>query len=182
MVITAHHQVLIIGGGTAGITVAARLKQAGIHDIGLLDPATTHYYQPLWTLVGGGRAPVEESARPERSVMPKGVTWIRERAEDIDPDEQTVSTDRRSRIGYVRLIVCPGIQLDWHKVPGMAEGINTLQISSNYRYNLAPKTWELIHGMREARRSGGRGSGRPSKCASSQEALSETTPTTVHRR
>lgn len=148
MVTTAHHQVLIVGGGTAGISVAARLKQAGIHDIGLLDPATTHYYQPLWTLVGGGRAPVEKSARPERSVMPKGVTWIQERAEDIDPDEQTVSTDRRSRIGYDRLIVCPGIQLDWHKVPGMAEGINTPQISSNYRHDLAPKTWELIHTMR----------------------------------
>ncbi|MGW0582413.1 hypothetical protein ACWD25_42275, partial [Streptomyces sp. NPDC002920] len=59
MSITAHHQVLIIGGGTAGISVAARLQRAGIRDIGIVEPAITHYYQPLWTLVGGGRAPVE---------------------------------------------------------------------------------------------------------------------------
>jgi sulfide:quinone oxidoreductase len=111
MATSSHHRVLIVGGGTAGISVAARLRHAGVRDIGLIEPAATHYYQPLWTLVGGGRAPIEASARPQQSVIPKRVSWIRERAEGIDPDEQTVSTDRGSRIGYDRLIVCPGIQL-----------------------------------------------------------------------
>ena len=46
-----HHQILIVGGGTAGITVAARLRRAGIRDIALLEPSETHWYQPLWTLV-----------------------------------------------------------------------------------------------------------------------------------
>jgi sulfide:quinone oxidoreductase len=148
MATAAHHQVLIVGGGTAGISVAARLRHAGIRDIGLLDPATTHYYQPLWTLVGGGRAPIKESARPQQSVMPEGVTWIRERAGHIDPDAQTVSTDRGHTIGYERLVVCPGIQLDWTKIPGMADAITTPHTSSNYSYDLAPKTWELIRSMR----------------------------------
>lgn len=145
---TAHHQVLIVGGGTAGISVAARLRHAGIRDIGLLDPSATHYYQPLWTLAGGGRAPIEESARPLQSVMPTGVTWIRERAEHIDPDAQTVSTSCGRSIGYDRLVVCPGIQLDWTKVPGMADAITRPHTSSNYSYDLAPKTWELIRSMR----------------------------------
>jgi sulfide:quinone oxidoreductase len=145
---TAHHQVLIVGGGTAGISVAARLRHAGIRDIGLLDPSATHYYQPLWTLAGGGRAPIEKSARPLQSVMPTGVTWIRERAEHIDPDAQTVSTNRGRSIGYDRLVVCPGIQLDWTKVPGMADAITRPHTSSNYSYDLAPKTWELIRSMR----------------------------------
>jgi sulfide:quinone oxidoreductase len=148
MATTAHHQVLLVGGGTAGITVAARLRRAGIRDIGLLDPATTHYYQPLWTLVGGGRAPIKESARPQRSVMPEGVTWIRERAERIDPDAQTVSTGRSRTIGYDHLVVCPGIELDWATIPGMADAITMPHTSSNYTYDLAPKTWELVRSLR----------------------------------
>lgn len=148
---TAHainHKVLIIGGGSAGISVAARLRHAGVEDIGLLDPATTHYYQPLWTLVGGGCAPAKESARPQASVMPKGVSWVKDRAEAIDPDQRTVSTGGGATVTYDHLIVCPGIQLDWGKVPGMADAIATPAVSSNYTYDLAPKTWELIRGMR----------------------------------
>jgi sulfide:quinone oxidoreductase len=148
MAATAHHRVLIVGGGTAGITVAARLRRAGIGDIGLIDPATTHYYQPLWTLAGGGRAPLEKSARPQQSVMPAGVTWLRERADSIDPDAQTLSTDRGHRIGYDQLVVCPGIQLDWARIPGMADAITMPHTSSIYRYDLVPKTWDLIRSTR----------------------------------
>lgn len=144
---STHHKVLIVGGGSAGISVAARLKHAGVDDIALIDPATTHYYQPLWTLVGGGRAPLDKSGRPQASVMPKGVHWIRERAQDIDPDAQTVTTEQGS-YGYDQLVVCPGIQLDWGKVSGMADGLSTPFVSSNYTKELAPKTWELIQATR----------------------------------
>jgi sulfide:quinone oxidoreductase len=170
MATSAHHRVLIVGGGTAGISVAARLRHAGIRDIGLIEPAATHYYQPLWTLVGGGRAPIEASARPQQSVIPKGVGWIRERAKGIDPDEQTVSTDRGSRIGYDRLIVCPGIQLDWNTVPGMADAITAPHTSSNYRYDLAPKTWDLIRSMRSGTAVFTMPSG-PIKCAGAPQKI-----------
>jgi glycine/D-amino acid oxidase-like deaminating enzyme len=50
-----HHEILIIGGGNAGLSVAARLRNAGRTDIGLIEPSEQHYYQPLWTLVGGRR-------------------------------------------------------------------------------------------------------------------------------
>ena len=148
MATTVHHLVLIVGGGTAGISVAARLRRAGVRDVALLDPAATHYYQPLWTLVGGGRASIKESARPERSVMPADVTWIPERADGIDPDAQTVSTDRGHTIGYGQLVVCPGIQLDWATIPGVAAAITMPHTSSNYRHDLAPKTWDLIRATR----------------------------------
>jgi 2-polyprenyl-6-methoxyphenol hydroxylase-like FAD-dependent oxidoreductase len=44
---------LIIGGGTAGITVAASLKRhgSGAIDIAVVEPSDTHYYQPAFTLV-----------------------------------------------------------------------------------------------------------------------------------
>jgi len=145
---TIHHRILIVGGGSAGISVAARLRRSGMDDVAVLDPADTHYYQPLWTLVGGGRAPVKESARPQASVMPRGVAWIKDRAEHIDPDNQLVTAASGARLGYDYLVVCPGIQLDWSTVSGMADALDTPAVSSNYTYDLAPKTWEGIRQLR----------------------------------
>src|SRR5699024_12626016 len=120
-----HHRVLIVGGGSGGISVAARLRHAGMTDVGLIDPANTHYYQPLWTLVGGGRASVGETARAEATVMPPGVAGIKDAAQQIDPDEQTVRTASGIRVSYEYLVVCPGNQLDWTAIPGMAEALAT---------------------------------------------------------
>jgi len=52
---SARHQVLIVGGGSAGITVAAILKRRapGV-DIAIVEPSPDHYYQPALTLVGAG--------------------------------------------------------------------------------------------------------------------------------
>ncbi len=122
---TISHQVAVIGGGNAGISVAARLRRAGLTDVGIIEPAETHYYQPLWTLVGGGCAPATESRRSEASVMPQGVAWIKDRAEQIDPEAQTVTTESGTHVRYDHLVVCPGIQLDWSAIPGMAESLDT---------------------------------------------------------
>jgi len=144
----ARHQVLIVGGGTAGITVAARLRRAGVTDIAVVEPSGSHYYQPLFTLVGGGRAPASETVRPEASVMPKSVVWIREAAVGIDPDGQAVTTESGRVVGYDYLVVAPGIQLDFGKVPGLTEALGQRGVSSNYRPDLPPRTWELIRDLR----------------------------------
>lgn len=143
-----HHEVLIIGGGTAGTTVAARLRKAGMADVGLIEPSDTHHYQPLWTLVGGGRATLHETARPQASVTPPGVAWIKGRANHVDPDEKVVSLDCGAQVSYDYLVLAPGIQLDWDGVPGMAAALETPQVSSNYRPEMAPKTWDRIRGLR----------------------------------
>ena len=143
-----HHKILIIGGGTAGISVAARLRRAGEDDVCVLDPAAKHYYQPLWTLVGGGLAPARESERSEASVMPAGVAWVKDAAVAVDPDEQLVTTRSGATIAYDYLVVCPGIKLDWQRTPGLADTLGTNGVSSNYRFDLAPKTWEFIRSTR----------------------------------
>lgn len=143
-----HLRIVIIGGGSAGISVAARLRRAGERDIGVLDPSERHYYQPLWTLVGGGRAPLKESVRPQRSVMPKGVRWIRRAAVAVDPEAQEVTLDDGGVVSYDHLVVCPGIQLDWDRVPGLEDGLGKDGLSSNYLPHTAPETWRFIRRTR----------------------------------
>jgi sulfide:quinone oxidoreductase len=138
------HQIVIIGGGTGGITVAARLKKAGVADVALIEPADTHYYQPLWTLVGGGRAKAPESARSMSSVIPAGVTWIKDSVVSVDPDAHTVTTAGGRVVGYDRLVVSAGIQLDWEGIPGLPEALGKDGVSSNYQYDLAPITWQNV--------------------------------------
>lgn len=121
-----HFQVLIVGGGTAGITVAARLRRAGVTDIAVLEPADVHWYQPLWTLVGGGRAPLGVTRRPEATVIPRQVCWIREAATAVDPEARTVTTAAHRVIGYDHLVMAPGLQLDWDATPASTPPSDTV--------------------------------------------------------
>src|ERR1017187_7006198 len=89
---TMHHRIVIIGGGSAGISVAARLRRAGEEDVAVIEPAGLHYYQPLWPLVGGGVLPVARSRRLDLTVMPKVVRWVQDGAAEIDPDARIVVT------------------------------------------------------------------------------------------
>ena len=143
-----HHRVVIVGGGSAGIMVAARLRRAGVDDVAVVEPSDAHYYQPLWTLVGGGRAPAKSSVRAEAQVMPDGVSWVRDAAVGVDPDEQTVSLASGHDLRYDYLVVAPGLQLDFDKVDGLPEALGARGVSSNYRFDLAPRTWEFISRMR----------------------------------
>ncbi len=145
---TRRHQIAIIGGGSAGISVAARLRGAGKTDIALIEPSSTHYYQPAWTLVGGGAYPAEATARPMNRVIPNGVRWIKDRVESIDPNRQTLTTAASGEIGYEYLVAAPGIQLDWDRIPGLRDALDTPFASSNYDYGLASKTWQCLQQMR----------------------------------
>lgn len=142
-----HHEVVIVGGGIAGITVAARLRRAGAGDVAVIEPSASHYYQPLWTLVGGGLARAASTVRPQASVMPGGVTWVRDAAASVDPAAQTVTTASGRVLGYGYLVVAPGIQLDFDKVSGVAETLGQRGVASNYRFDLAPRMWDFIRGM-----------------------------------
>lgn len=167
---TEHHKIVVIGGGTAGITVAARLRRAGETDIAVIDPASEHYYQPLWTLVGGGRATIGQTVRKQADVMPKGVTWLRQAATSVDPDTKKVSLNDGRTVTYDFLVVSPGIQLDWHKIPGLSDTLGKDGVSSNYLPELAPRTWDFIRTMRAGTAVFGMPSG-PIKCAGAPQKI-----------
>ncbi len=139
-----HHRFVIVGGGAGGVSVAARLVRAGEDDVAIVEPSGTHYYQPLWTLVGAGVVDAARTARSQARVMPRGVRWLQDAAADIDPDSHVVTTLTGARFSYDFLVVAVGLQLDWDATPGLPEALVDGHVTSNYAYDLAPRTYRLL--------------------------------------
>lgn len=141
----SHYQVLVVGGGTAGITVAARLRRRDKRlSMAIVEPSTKHYYQPLWTLVGAGVFPKEQSERAESAFIPKHTDWIQESIAEFRPQENCVVTNTGRRIGYDYLVVALGIQIDWGKIKGLEEGLGQGGVCSNYAYRHVDYTWQCL--------------------------------------
>ena len=150
--IDARHDVVIVGAGAAGIAVASSLlgRDASL-DIAIIDPADIHYYQPGWTLVGGGVFEASDTVRTLSSVLPAKVHWIKAAVAAFEPERNVVVLEGCRVIEYKRLIVCPGLKLDWHKVEGLVDTLGKHGVTSNYRFDLAPYTWQLVQQMKEGR-------------------------------
>ena len=148
----AKYDIVIIGGGAAGISVASSLiaRRSGL-EIAVIDPADIHYYQPGWTMVGGGVFEASTTAQTMGSLIPKGVHWIKAAVAAFEPQDDAVILDGCRVVKYDRLIVCPGLKLDWNRVEGLVETLGRNGVTSNYRYDLAPYTWELVSSMREGK-------------------------------
>jgi sulfide:quinone oxidoreductase len=144
-----RHEIVVIGGGNGGISVAARLCRAlRSPDIAIIEPSDKHYYQPLWTLVGGGVFPKKRSEHSEASVIPPGATWIRDSVAEVQPDKDLLVLASGKTVGYDFLVVAPGIQIDWGKVKGLTESLGKDGVCSNYSYDYVNKTWEFIKGFK----------------------------------
>ncbi|NJB71328.1 sulfide:quinone oxidoreductase [Saonia flava] len=138
-----HHQIVIIGGGTAGIMVAAQMQKKHKNlDIAIIEPSDTHYYQPAWTLVGAGTYDFKKTARPMENLIPKGVTWIKDYANGFEPEKNSVSTKSRGNITYDYLVVAPGLVMDLSLIEGLPEALGKGVVCSNYTD--PEHTWDVI--------------------------------------
>lgn len=107
-----HYQIVIIGGGTAGVTVASRLlrKNQNLKEkIAIIDPADHHYYQPLWTLVGAGVSSLKSSRKDMESVIPEGANWIKQAVSSFQPENNSVILGDNTVVYYDFLVVAPGL-------------------------------------------------------------------------
>jgi sulfide:quinone oxidoreductase len=146
------HDIVIVGGGTAGLTVAARLKKANKSlDVAVIEPSEKHYYQPLWTLVGGGVYDRSITERNESDYMPDGVSWIKDSVSALDPETNTLTIGSGITVAYSYLVMAAGIQLDWEKIDGLVETIGRNGVCSNYTYDLVPYTWETLRALKGGR-------------------------------
>src|SRR5680860_746993 len=139
----SHYQIIIIGGGTAGIMTAAQLiKQKNIKDVAIIEPANIHYYQPAWTLVGAGTYDYDKTGRPMAEVIPKPAKWIMDEATGLDPENNIVHTSVSGDLTYDYLVVAPGLVYDFSLVPGLGEAMDKGVVCSNYT---DPRhTWNVI--------------------------------------
>ncbi|MEO1258166.1 MAG: FAD/NAD(P)-binding oxidoreductase [Bacteroidota bacterium] len=140
-----HHQIIIVGGGNAGLSIASQLLLKNNKlDIGIIEPSEKHYYQPAWTLVGGGAFDVEDTVRDEIDFIPKNAKWIKDAVQSFDPDNNKLACQSGQTYSYDYLIVVPGIQLDWGKIKGLKETLGKNGVTSNYLFEFAPYTWECL--------------------------------------
>lgn len=141
--------IVVVGAGAAGVAVCSSiLARKPDVNIAVIDPADIHYYQPGWTMVGAGVFTPEQTVKTLSSLIPKGVTWIKNAVSAFEPDKNCVLLDGCHTVSYKHLIVCPGLKLDWHNIEGLSETLGKNGVTSNYRFDLAPYTWELVQGLR----------------------------------
>lgn len=147
---SVHHQVVVVGGGTGGITVAARLLRGWFNrtEVAIIEPSEDHYYQPLWTLVGAGAARREQTVKPEAAVIPRRAKWIRDYVQEFHPDENYLVTRIGTKVSYDYLVVAAGIQVNWHQVKGLKESIGRDGVCSNYTFETVNSTWEAIRNFK----------------------------------
>ena len=84
----------------------------------MIDPADIHYYQPGWTMVGGGIFEASDTAKTMGGLIPQGVHWIKAAVAAFEPKDSAVILDGCRVVKYDRLVVCPGLKLDWDAVEG----------------------------------------------------------------
>lgn len=144
----SKNSVVIVGGGAGGLSVAScLLNHVASLDVTVVEPSEFHYYQPAWTLVGGGSYNAADTRRAEADVMPHQVKWVRSRVAAFEPENDSVVLADGSRLRYEYLVVAAGIQLDWGKIDGLEQTLGRNGVTSNYRFDLAPYTWECIRGL-----------------------------------
>lgn len=144
-----QHQVIIVGGGNAGISTASQLfRKNSKLDIAIIEPSEKHYYQPAWTLVGAGVFNMKNTIHNEADVMPEKATWLKQKVVSFQPEANTITLDNGDTAGYEYLIVAPGIQLNWGEIKGLKETLGKNSVCSNYSVDNVPYTWECIRNFK----------------------------------
>nr|XP_050861130.1 sulfide:quinone oxidoreductase, mitochondrial [Vespula vulgaris]XP_050861140.1 sulfide:quinone oxidoreductase, mitochondrial [Vespula vulgaris] len=146
-----HHscKILVVGGGTGGCTMAAKFarKLKGSSDqIIIVEPKEVHYYQPLFTLVGGGIGSYNYSKKPMKSVLPQNAKWIKDSVLDFDPENSQITTNNGDIVQYDILIVALGLQINWDQLPGLKDGLQNVesQVCSIYGSDTVPYVFNKI--------------------------------------
>lgn len=149
---TKHFEIVVVGGGAGGIAAAASLlaRDKRLH-LAIIDPADKHYYQPGWTMVGGGVFQPITTGRPMSSVIPAGATWIKQAVTAFDPDNNSVVLDDDTTLHYDRMVVAPGLKLHWEGVEGLKDTLGKNGVTSNYTYETASYTWKLVQELKSGK-------------------------------
>ena len=149
---SAIFDVVVAGGGAAGIGLAASLQARDSSlNIAIIEPSEVHYYQPSWTLVGGGAFKVNDSRRATKDLIPSGVKWIKDEITGFNPDANEVLVQKGSPVKYKHLAIATGIKSNWDAIPGLKETLGKNGVTSNYSFEYSPYTWELVKNLKSGK-------------------------------
>lgn len=151
----AKGKIVIVGGGAAGISMAARLKRwLDDPDITLIDASDRHFYQPGFTLIASGVYEPDEVWRKQEECMPSGIKWVKDEVVAVNPEKNHVTTAKSGKIDYDFLVLTPGLQINWEKVEGITrETLGAGNAHCIYDFEGAQKTWKA---MQEFGKTGGK--------------------------
>ncbi|OLT52444.1 NAD(P)/FAD-dependent oxidoreductase [Cellulosimicrobium sp. CUA-896] len=146
-----HHDVLVVGGGNAGLSLAGRLRRDGCTDVAVVEPKDVHEYRPLLSYVASGMATVDDLTRPQDDVVPDGVHRYADRVVAVDPVRSVVRLASGTELGYGDLAVCPGAEVDWDAVPGAQDAVRTPYAATSYVTEHAASTWSMLSSLTSGR-------------------------------
>lgn len=146
-----HHEVLIVGGGNAGISLAARLLRDGVRDVAVVESQPVHRYRPLLNYVGGGEARMSSLEKPAADLIPDGCTWYDEQVVAVDGQGPSVLTRDGQRLGCSTLVLCPGLEEDWDATPGLLDAYASGWAGSTFVVDSAPRVWPELRELSSGR-------------------------------
>ena len=146
-----HHDVVIVGGGNAGISLAAKLRRMGCRDVAVVEPKQVHHYRPLLSYVAGGMATLDDLTRPQAKSIPSGCAWYADHVVRIDPDRSVVHLSAGQELHYTDVAVCPGSRVDWDAITGSEEAVGTAAAATSYLPEQAVKTWTVLSSLAAGR-------------------------------
>ena len=121
--IPSKARVVVIGGGYGGATAAkyARLLSDYKIDVVLIEPQESFISCPLSNLVLGGSRTLADMTTPYTALSRQhGITIVRDMATRIDTAGKRVTLAGGASIGYDKLVVSPGVDLNFAAVEGLA--------------------------------------------------------------
>ncbi|PZQ00877.1 MAG: flavocytochrome C [Variovorax paradoxus] len=120
--IPSKAKVVVIGGGYGGATAAKYVRMLSDYkiDVVLIEPNEAFVSCPISNLVIGGSRQIAEVTSPYTELTRRhGVTRVRDSATAIDTAARTVKLAGGATIGYDKLVVSPGVELQFGSIEGL---------------------------------------------------------------
>ena len=151
------HKLIIAGGGSASVAVVGHLIRSGRllpKDILVIEPSAQHFYQPGFTMIGGGLLGDQTSVlrksgslieSPTSAMFNAGVTLLPKAVVGFDPENNSVNIGDGVSLQYENLVVAMGFKVDYEAIPGLLPALKSEQskVCSIYTWDYALKTNRL---------------------------------------